>query len=195
MRTLPSQHVKYFIRCQRAEHFQQGLPLFVRLGSDSQLYVRLLGEEGTGQELPRRARPLGRVCSFRSPPENPIPALRNQAKPLFCRCRTCASREALGRAQWLRYHVCDGLGPVPGAQPSWQKGAGNPALASTRVQWALAWRTKGSPFLTNLPFSVKSCLARRWQWSLASPSAIQELPLSSLPDIIKTSVFLSTFSE
>ena len=130
--------------------------------------------------------PLWRIQSLLS-------AIRHSR--LFCCCRNCASREALGCAQWLRYHVCDGLCPVPCAQPSWQKGAGNPALASTRVQWALAWRAKGFPFLTNLPFSVKSCLTRRWQWSLAPPSAIQELPLSPLPDIIKTSVFLSTFSE
>ena len=67
--------------------------------------------------------------------------------------------------------------PVPCVQPSWQKGAGNLALASTGVQWAFTWRAKGSLVLTNLPFCVKSCLTRRW------PSATQELPLSSLPDI------------
>lgn len=72
------------------EHFQQGLPLFVRLGSDSQLYMRLLGEEGTDQELPCRAGPLGRVYSFRSPPENPIPALHNQAQlPVLLQQNLC----------------------------------------------------------------------------------------------------------
>lgn len=52
----------------------------MRLGSDSQLNVRLLWEESADQELPCRAGPLARVYSFRSPPENLIPALHNQAE-------------------------------------------------------------------------------------------------------------------
>lgn len=143
MRALPSQHAKYFIRCQWAERIQQGLPLFVRLGSDSQLNVRLLLEESADQELPCRAGPLARVYSFRSPPENLIPALHDQAElPVLLQQNLCL-KGGFGMCSVTETPCL--WWPVPCAQPSWQKGAGNLALDSTQSPVGTCLESQGLP--------------------------------------------------
>lgn len=144
MRALQSEHIKYFIKCRWVQRVRQGLLLVVRLDSDSQLNT----EETEGWEL----------CTYTAgPPDSTYsnPLLRTSTllfalrqSCLFSCNRPWASVEAVGAqlrcAQALRSHHHDGLS-VPCAQPYWQKGADNPALASSQSSAGTCLQSKGLP--------------------------------------------------